>query len=38
MSTDDLTVLNAHLNQLNLQRRKALNDFLDLKGKIFNLN
>ncbi|RWR75752.1 kinesin KP1 isoform X1 [Cinnamomum micranthum f. kanehirae] len=31
---DDLTVLNAHLNQLNLQRRKALNDFLDLKGNI----
>lgn len=37
MLTDDLTVLNAHLNQLNLQRRKALNHFLDLKGKYFCL-
>lgn len=35
MLTDGLTVLNAQLNQLNLQRRKALNDFLDLKGKFF---
>ncbi|XP_077241196.1 P-loop containing nucleoside triphosphate hydrolases superfamily protein isoform X2 [Tasmannia lanceolata] len=31
---DDLAALKAHLDQLNLQRRRALNDFLDLKGNI----
>ncbi|XP_058107726.1 kinesin-like protein KIN-14B isoform X2 [Magnolia sinica] len=31
---DDLAALNAHLDQLNLWRGKALNDFLDLKGNI----
>ncbi|OVA03909.1 Kinesin [Macleaya cordata] len=30
----DLAALNAQLNQLNIQRRQALNDFLDLKGNI----
>ncbi|KAF6147741.1 hypothetical protein GIB67_006714 [Kingdonia uniflora] len=31
---DDIAALYDHLNRLNLQRRQALNDFLDLKGNI----
>ncbi|XP_043693815.1 kinesin-like protein KIN-14B isoform X2 [Telopea speciosissima] len=31
---DDLAALTAHLNELNLKKRQALNDFLDLKGNI----
>ncbi|KAM0947979.1 putative minus-end-directed kinesin ATPase [Dioscorea sansibarensis] len=30
----DIAQLNKHLNQLSLQRRQALNEFLDLKGNI----
>lgn len=31
---DELTVLNNHINQLNIKRRQILNEFLDLKGNI----
>ncbi|XP_010938125.1 kinesin-like protein KIN-14B isoform X2 [Elaeis guineensis] len=31
---DEIACLNAQLNQLNLEKRQALNDFLDLKGNI----
>lgn len=34
--TDELTSLNAQLRQLNLEKRRALNDFLDLKGDCFD--
>lgn len=32
LSTDELATLSAHINQLNIQRRQILNEFLDLKG------
>ncbi|KAL5832412.1 hypothetical protein ACOSQ4_017766 [Xanthoceras sorbifolium] len=31
---DELAALTAYINQLNIQRRQVLNDFLDLKGNI----
>ncbi|KAG2675315.1 hypothetical protein I3760_13G177600 [Carya illinoinensis] len=31
---DELAALTANINQLNIQRRQVLNDFLDLKGNI----
>ncbi|XP_024459351.2 kinesin-like protein KIN-14T isoform X2 [Populus trichocarpa] len=31
---DELTVLNNHINQLNIKRRQILNEFFDLKGNI----
>nr|DAD42018.1 TPA_asm: hypothetical protein HUJ06_000248 [Nelumbo nucifera] len=33
-TTNELSVLNTHLSQLNLQRRHALNEILDIKGNI----
>ena len=30
--TDELTALTSKINQLNIQRRQVLNEFLDLKG------
>lgn len=32
--TDELAALTAHINELNIQRRQILNDFLDLKGNL----
>lgn len=29
---DELAALTAYINQLNIQRRQVLNEFLDLKG------
>ncbi|XP_031249716.1 kinesin-like protein KIN-14T isoform X1 [Pistacia vera] len=34
LSTDELGVLTAKINQLNIQRRQVLSEFLDLKGNI----
>ncbi|KAF5725538.1 kinesin-like protein KIF3A-like isoform X1 [Tripterygium wilfordii] len=31
---DELAALTSHINQLNIQRREVLNEFLDLKGNI----
>ncbi|KAF5748853.1 hypothetical protein HS088_TW04G00813 [Tripterygium wilfordii] len=31
---DELAALTSHINQLNIQRRQVLNEFLDLKGNI----